>query len=84
MSHVWIENLTINDRPRSTQMCAHCSKACIEAVPRARLSFTRPETGEPDSAHLHIACISGFASTLLKAHATVYKEAMKLKGRKLA
>lgn len=82
MSHVWIENLTINERPRSTQICAQCNAACIEAVPRARLSYQRPDTGEPTSAHLHIACVAQFASTILKEHAALYKAAMKQKGRK--
>ena len=82
MSIVWINNLTINERPRSTQICAHCRKACIEAIPRGRLSYTRPDSGEADSAHLHIACVAPFANSLLKEHAALYKDALKAAGRK--
>jgi CDP-diacylglycerol pyrophosphatase len=81
MSIVWIENLTINERPRSTQVCAHCRTACIEAIPRARLSFMRPDSGEQDSAHLHISCVAGFASSLLKEHAKLYKDALKQRSK---
>ena len=77
MSQVWIQNLTINERPRSTQICAHCRKACIEAIPRGRLSFQRPDSGEHDSAHLHLACIAPFTNSLLKEHAQLYKDALK-------
>jgi hypothetical protein len=82
MSQVWIENLTINEKPRSTQICAQCNAVCIEAVPRARLSYQRPDTGEPASAHLHVACVASFASTLLKEHAALYKNALKEKAKK--
>ncbi len=74
MSIVWIENLTINERPRSTKICAQCGKACVEAIPRARLSYLVPSTGLPDHAQLHIACVAPFASNLLKGHASLYKQ----------
>jgi len=84
MSNVWIENLTINDHPRSTQVCAQCNTACIEAVPRARLSYQRPDTGEPASVYLHVTCVAAFCSVLLKEHAALYKNALKDKARKCA
>lgn len=79
MSNVWIENLTINDKPRSLQFCEHCREASFEGIPRARLSFQAHDTGEPMSAYLHIKCVAPFVNGILKSHAALYKAAMRAK-----